>query len=77
VRSADALGWALQRSGRPREGLRWARRALELGSRDPAFLAHAGLAARAAGDARDARRWLAAARRSRALSPFLAAEVAR
>ena len=38
VRSADALGWALTRAGRPREGLRWARRALRLGSRDPIFL---------------------------------------
>jgi tetratricopeptide (TPR) repeat protein len=49
VRSADALGWALTRSGRPRAGLRWARRALALGSRDPAFLAHARIAAREVG----------------------------
>ena len=59
VRSADALGWALTRAGRPREGLAWAKRALVLGSRDPAFLAHAGLAARAAGE-RSAARELAA-----------------
>jgi tetratricopeptide (TPR) repeat protein len=77
VRSADALGWALTRAGRPREGLRWARRALALGSRDPAFLAHAGLAARAAGEHDAARAWLAAARRSAALSPWLRWEVAR
>jgi tetratricopeptide (TPR) repeat protein len=56
VRAADALGWALTRSGRPRAGLRWARRSLMLGTRDPAFLAHAGLAARAVGNAREVAR---------------------
>jgi pentatricopeptide repeat protein len=50
VRSADALGWALTRSGRAGEGLRWARSALRLGSRDPLFLFHAGIAARNAGE---------------------------
>jgi tetratricopeptide (TPR) repeat protein len=69
VRSADALGWALTRSGRPAAGLRWARRALSLGSDDPAFLAHAALA----GDAR-AR---AAALRSSALAPLLRKELER
>jgi tetratricopeptide (TPR) repeat protein len=59
VRSADALGWALARAGRPRAALPWARRALALGSRDALFLYHAGMAARAAGDRLDARRWLA------------------
>ena len=49
VRSADALGWALTRAGRPVAGLRWARRALALGSHDPLFRYHAGVAARAAG----------------------------
>jgi tetratricopeptide (TPR) repeat protein len=48
VRSADALGWALSRAGRPADGLLWARRALRLGSRDPSFLFHAGMAAAAA-----------------------------
>jgi tetratricopeptide (TPR) repeat protein len=46
VRSADALGWALTRSGRPDEGLRWARRARRLGSADPLFAFHAGMSAR-------------------------------
>ena len=69
VRSADALGWALTRTGRRAEGLRWARRALSLGSADPAFLAHAALA----GDTK-AR---AAAVRSRALSPLLRKELER
>ena len=77
VRSADALGWALTRAGRPRAGLRWARRALALGSRDPSFMAHAGLAARAAGDGETARRLLAAASRSPALPPLLRREVER
>jgi tetratricopeptide (TPR) repeat protein len=55
VRSADALGWALTRAGRPRAGLRWARRALRLGSLDPTFRYHAGMAAlAAAGDGRPA-----------------------
>ncbi len=77
VRSADARGWALARSGRPQAGLRWARRSLKLGSRDPVLLAHAGLVARAAGSGADARRWLAAARRSPGLPPLLAREVGR
>lgn len=63
VRSADALGWALTRAGRPEEGLRWARRALRLGSRDPQFLYHAGMAARDAGQRAQAARWLRAALR--------------
>ena len=66
VRSADALGWALTRAGRPAAGLAWARRALRLGSRDPLFALHAGLAAKGAGKLADARRWL---RRSLALNP--------
>jgi tetratricopeptide (TPR) repeat protein len=49
VRSADALGWALTASGSPKPGLAFARRALALGSKDPTFLYHAGMSARAAG----------------------------
>jgi tetratricopeptide (TPR) repeat protein len=66
VRSADALGWALTRSGDPRAGLRWARHALRLGSIDPTFLYHAGMAARAAGRTALGRAWL---RRSLANNP--------
>jgi tetratricopeptide (TPR) repeat protein len=58
VRSADALGWALTRAGRPAAGLGWATRALRLGSADPAFLYHAGMAAKAGGRTGLARRWL-------------------
>ncbi|MEA2422628.1 MAG: hypothetical protein QOF55_1727 [Thermoleophilaceae bacterium] len=61
VRSADALGWALTASGHPRAGLAWAHRALRLGSRDPLFLYHAGMAARAAGAPAEARTLLARA----------------
>ena len=46
IRSADALGWALTRGGRRREGLAWAHRALRLGSLDPLLRFHAGIAAR-------------------------------
>jgi tetratricopeptide (TPR) repeat protein len=49
VRSADALGWALTRTGRPAAGLRWAQRALRLGSLDPSVRYHAGMTALAAG----------------------------
>lgn len=58
VRSSDALGWALTRAGRPREGLRFSMQALRLGSRDPMFLYHAAVAARASGRTDLERRWL-------------------
>jgi tetratricopeptide (TPR) repeat protein len=58
LRSADALGWALTRSGRPAAGLSWARRALAPGARDASLLYHAGMSARAAGRVAQARRLL-------------------
>jgi tetratricopeptide (TPR) repeat protein len=74
VRSADALGWALTRAGDPEAGLRWAQRALRRGWRDPAAVAHAGLAAAATGRGRAARRWLGeAVRGGAALGPWQAA----
>ena len=70
VRSADALGWALTRAGRPAAGYRWALRALALGSRDASFRLHAGIAARRAGLAAAAARHLAIAASARpALTP--------
>ena len=70
VRSADALGWALTRSGRPATGYTFARRALALGSRDASFRLHAGIAAKAAGLAGAAARHLAIAAAARvALTP--------
>ena len=66
VRSADALGWALTRAGHPQPGLSWAHRALRLGSIDPSFLYHAGVAARDAGRLGQAREYLT---RSLALDP--------
>ena len=58
VRAADALGWALTRSGDAEAGYRWARRALKLGSVDPIWRAHAGLSALAAGRRKEGRRQL-------------------
>jgi tetratricopeptide (TPR) repeat protein len=58
VRSADSLGWALTRTGAPDRGLVFAQRALRLGSRDPFFLYHAGIAARDAGREQLARDYL-------------------
>jgi tetratricopeptide (TPR) repeat protein len=66
VRSADALGWALTRAGHPRQGLTWARRATALGSIDPNFLYHAGIAAEAVGDRAAASAYL---HRALALNP--------
>jgi tetratricopeptide (TPR) repeat protein len=78
VRSADALGWALTRAGKPREGLRWAHRALKLGSLDPVFRAHAAVAARDVGRRGEAARNLRLARaHGLAAHPWLASEVAR
>jgi tetratricopeptide (TPR) repeat protein len=70
IRSADALGWALTRAGRPRAGLLWARRALGTGSSDPLFALHGGIAARRSARGREAERYLTAAVRGAAvLSP--------
>ncbi len=54
----DALGWALTRNGRCTEGLRYARRALRLGTRDAAKLFHRGMAERCLGHTRASRRTL-------------------
>jgi tetratricopeptide (TPR) repeat protein len=77
VRSADALGWALTRAGRPRAGLRWARKALRLGSVDPLFHFHAGISAAATRRPGLAGRELRAALARAAALPPLAAQAAR
>jgi pentatricopeptide repeat protein len=77
VRSADALGWALTNAGHPAAGLVWGKRALGLGSRDPAFLFHAGMAARAAGEREQVRRWLRGPRAGRAAVGARARELLR
>jgi tetratricopeptide (TPR) repeat protein len=58
VRAADAVGWALTRSGDADAGYRWSTRALKLGSLDPVWRAHAGLSALAAGHRSEGRRHL-------------------
>jgi tetratricopeptide (TPR) repeat protein len=61
VRTADALAWACHRSGRPADAAPLSSEALRLGSRDPLLLYHAGIIARDAGDAADAKADLTAA----------------
>lgn len=61
VASADAYSWALTHAGRAQAALRWAKRALRTGWRDPLVRYHAGMAAELAGERRLARTWLAQA----------------
>jgi tetratricopeptide (TPR) repeat protein len=77
VRSADALGWALTRAGRPGDGLRYAQKALRLGSRDPLFLYHAAVAAKATDRDVMARAWLTRAMANPALAPLYKARAER
>jgi tetratricopeptide (TPR) repeat protein len=52
----DALGWALVRNGRCREGLTYARRALRLGTRDASWVFHRAMAERCVGNHAQARK---------------------
>jgi Flp pilus assembly protein TadD len=61
LKAADALGWALFKSGRLGDATRRSAEALRLGTRDPVFLYHAGAIAAAAGDRAAAIRDLRAA----------------
>jgi tetratricopeptide (TPR) repeat protein len=61
IEADDVLGWALVRNGRCDDGLRFARRALRLGTRDALKLFHRGMAERCLGRRADARRSFAAA----------------
>ncbi|MER5205988.1 hypothetical protein [Streptomyces sp. NPDC002825] len=58
VRSADALGWALHRSGASKEALGYAKRATEEGVRSALFLYHRGEIERALDQTGPARRHL-------------------
>ncbi len=55
VRAADAYSWALSAAGRDRAALSFSHRAMRLGSFDPVFLYHAGIASLRAGDRQRAR----------------------
>ena len=58
VKSAEALGWALHRTGHSERGLPYARRALELSRSDPSLLYRLGRVAIGAGRQAEARRVL-------------------
>ena len=58
VRSADAYAWALSAARRDGEALEMSGRAMRLGSRDPSFLYHAGIAALRAGQPERAHAYL-------------------
>ena len=60
VSSADAYSWALYRAGRIDAATRLSAEAMRLGSRDPEFLYHAGVIAKAGGSDARARRLLSA-----------------
>ena len=61
VHVADALAWALYANGRAEEALRYAERALSLGTRNASFLYHAAMIRLALGDREEARTLLAEA----------------
>ena len=61
VRAADALAWALHRSGRDAEAWKRAQEALRLGSLEPLLQYHAGAIAATLGESEVARRHLEAA----------------
>lgn len=58
VTSADSYSWALYSAGRTEAATRMSERAMQLGSRDPSFVYHAGRIALAAGDRSRAQRLL-------------------
>jgi tetratricopeptide (TPR) repeat protein len=58
IHAADALAWTLHRTGNHREAQRYASEALELGTRDPLKLFHAGMISRALGQDEQAREYL-------------------
>jgi tetratricopeptide (TPR) repeat protein len=74
IRAADALAWALLKSGRTTEARKRSTEALRLGTQDPVLLYHAGAIAAAAGDTKSAVRYLRTALKlDRGFSPTGAA----
>jgi tetratricopeptide (TPR) repeat protein len=61
IRAADALGWALWAEGKPGAALRFAREALQLGTKDASFRYHLGVILNSLGHEDGARRNLRAA----------------
>jgi tetratricopeptide (TPR) repeat protein len=61
VRSADAYSWALYSADRIGAASHFSREATRLGPRDPSFLYHAGMIAKALGDSERARAMLSRA----------------
>jgi tetratricopeptide (TPR) repeat protein len=66
VEADDVLAWALARTGRCGEALRFSKRALRLGTRDAPKFFHRGMIERCLGDHDEARRWF---RRALDLNP--------
>jgi tetratricopeptide (TPR) repeat protein len=58
IHAADVLAWTLYKTGNYREAQRYASEALELGTRDPLKLFHAGMIARSLGQDEQAREYL-------------------
>lgn len=76
--AADTYAWALYRNGDVAEARRFAEEALRLGTKDPLFLFHAGVIAKAAGDRAAALDSLqAAVRLNPEFHPVFAAEARR
>lgn len=68
---ADALGWALHRAGRSREGLEYAQRAVDTGVRNASYVYHLGVIERKLAQYGSARRHLEEALRTNpAFSPL-------
>src|SRR5919112_2845577 len=58
IHAADALAWTLYKTGNYKEAHKYSSEALELGTRDPLKLFHAGMIAKASGQREQAREYL-------------------
>jgi tetratricopeptide (TPR) repeat protein len=77
VFAADTLAWALARTGRCEEGLRYSKQALRLGTSDASLFFHRGMIERCLGETAAARRWFARALEQNPHFSLLWAPVAR